>query len=91
VPDKSDPAPDLTALTARAGIDESYSPNFDDDHNRVQLLDLGGDGKRAKVVMASPPHFDHPDRFDPRRIRFADLDGSGPTDVVYVGPDVVTL
>jgi len=45
----------------------------------------------AKVVMASPPVFDHPDRFDPRRLRFADLDGSGPTDLVYVGPDAVRL
>ncbi|MEM6930761.1 MAG: toxin TcdB middle/N-terminal domain-containing protein, partial [Myxococcota bacterium] len=45
----------------------------------------------AKVVMAAPPRFDHPDRFDPRRLRFADLDGSGPTDLVYVGPEAVTL
>ena len=40
----------------------------------------------AQVVMDGPAGpFDHPDRFDPRRIRLADIDGSGPSDLVYLG------
>jgi RHS repeat-associated protein len=39
----------------------------------------------AKVRMGNPPGFDHDDLFDPRRIRLADIDGSGPTDIVYLG------
>ena len=30
----------------------------------------------AKVTMDSAPRFDHPDLFDQRRIRLADIDGS---------------
>ncbi|MEU0094818.1 SpvB/TcaC N-terminal domain-containing protein [Kribbella sp. NPDC006257] len=44
-----------------------------------------------KVAMARPPHFDHPDRFDQRRIRLFDIDGSAPTDLVYLGPDGVQV
>ncbi len=40
----------------------------------------------ARITMASAPLFDHPDVFDPARIRLADVDGSGPVDLVYVGP-----
>jgi RHS repeat-associated protein len=39
----------------------------------------------AKVTMANAPHFDHPDAFDPARIRLADIDGAGPTDIIYLG------
>jgi RHS repeat-associated protein len=39
----------------------------------------------AKVRMGNSPEFDHDDLFDPRRIRLADIDGSGPTDLVYLG------
>ena len=39
----------------------------------------------AKVSMANAPQFNHPDRFDPGHIRLADLDGSGTTDVIYLG------
>ncbi len=39
----------------------------------------------AKVTMARAPHFNHPDLFDPGHIRVADLDGSGPTDIIYLG------
>ena len=39
----------------------------------------------AKVTMANAPHFNHPDLFDPGHIRLADLDGSGPTDLIYLG------
>ncbi|WP_437589011.1 SpvB/TcaC N-terminal domain-containing protein [Sorangium sp. So ce1000] len=38
----------------------------------------------AKVEMARAPWFDEPDQFDPRRIRLADLDGSGTTDILYI-------
>ena len=41
----------------------------------------------AKVSMAHAPHFNHPDLFDPGHIRLADLDGSGPTDIAYLGKD----
>ncbi len=45
----------------------------------------------AKVTMDGSPVFDLADRFDPRRIRLADLDGSGTTDIVYLGADGVRL
>ena len=40
----------------------------------------------AKVHMKGAPRFDAVDRFDPGRIRLADIDGAGPTDLLYVGP-----
>ncbi len=39
----------------------------------------------AKVRMAGAPRFDR--EFDPRRLRFGDIDGSGPTDLIYLGRD----
>jgi len=39
----------------------------------------------VKVVMQDAPQFDHEDRFDPRRIRIADIDGSGTADLMYLG------
>lgn len=44
-----------------------------------------------KVTMDGAPRFDYPDRFDPGRIRLADVDGSSPTDVIYLGTDKVTI
>lgn len=41
----------------------------------------------AKVAMDNAPWFDSPDRFDQRRLRLADIDGSGTTDLVYLHPD----
>jgi RHS repeat-associated protein len=38
----------------------------------------------AKVGMDQAPWFDPPDSFDPRRIRLADIDGSGTTDIIYL-------
>ena len=38
----------------------------------------------AKVKMSDAPRFDRPDAYDPSYIRLADLDGSGPTDLVYL-------
>lgn len=37
-----------------------------------------------KVSMDNAPWFDHPEQFDHRRIRLADIDGSGTTDIVYL-------
>lgn len=45
----------------------------------------------AKVSMDHAPWFDAPDLFDQRRIRLADIDGSGVTDIIYLGADGVSL
>ena len=39
----------------------------------------------AKVSMENAPLFDHPDKFNPRYLRLADIDGSGTIDVIYLG------
>jgi RHS repeat-associated protein len=39
----------------------------------------------AKIAMANPPWFDFPDRFDPKRIQFADISGTGAADIIYIG------
>jgi RHS repeat-associated protein len=39
----------------------------------------------AKVAMVDAPIFTTPDLFDPRKIRLGDIDGAGPTDIVYLG------
>lgn len=45
----------------------------------------------TKVTMDNAPWFDNPDLFDQRRIRLADIDGSGVTDIIYLGRDGVRL
>lgn len=45
----------------------------------------------AKVTMDAAPWFDHPDQFDPKRLRLADIDGSGTTDLIYLHRDGVRL
>jgi RHS repeat-associated protein len=45
----------------------------------------------AKVTMADAPWFDAPDTFDQRRVKLADLDGSGTTDIIYLGADGTRL
>src|SRR5262249_39830587 len=42
-----------------------------------------------KVAMDNAPWFDFPDQFDQRRIRLADIDGSGNIDFIYFGTDAV--
>ncbi|NCU35448.1 toxin [Candidatus Falkowbacteria bacterium] len=37
-----------------------------------------------KISMKNAPRFDYPDRFDPSRIRLADVDGTGTTDIIYL-------
>lgn len=44
-----------------------------------------------KVTMDHAPVFDHPDNFDQKRIRLADLDGSGTTDIIYLKKDSVVF
>lgn len=42
-----------------------------------------------KVSMANAPCFDRPEQFDPQRLRLADIDGSGVTDILYLGQQAV--
>ncbi|MBN1561220.1 toxin [candidate division KSB1 bacterium] len=44
-----------------------------------------------KVTMDNSPWFDNPDQFDQRRIRLADIDGSGHNDIIYLGREKVHL
>lgn len=44
-----------------------------------------------KITMDAAPIFDSPDQFDPKRIRLADIDGSGTTDVIYLHRSGVRL
>lgn len=43
----------------------------------------------AKVNLDNAPQFDHSDIFSQTRIRLADIDGSGTTDVIYIANDCV--
>jgi RHS repeat-associated protein len=45
----------------------------------------------AKVTMDEAPFFDHPDQFDHGRVRLADIDGTGTTDIIYLHRDGVRL
>ncbi len=45
----------------------------------------------AKVTMDNAPWFDNPDQFDQRRVRLADIDGSGTIDIIYLARDGVRL
>ncbi len=45
----------------------------------------------AKVTMDNAPWFDHSEQFDQRRVRLADIDGSGTNDIIYLGRDGVRL
>ena len=44
-----------------------------------------------KVTMDEAPWFDTPDLFDPTRIRLADIDGSGVTDIIYLAANGVRI
>jgi hypothetical protein len=44
-----------------------------------------------KVAMDGAPWFDAPDQFDPQRIRLADIDGTGTTDIIYLHQKGVRL
>jgi len=45
----------------------------------------------AKVTMDGAPVFDQLDQFNPARIRLADIDGSGTTDIIYLHRDGARL
>ncbi|MGH9756023.1 MAG: SpvB/TcaC N-terminal domain-containing protein, partial [Blastocatellia bacterium] len=45
----------------------------------------------AKVTMDNAPWFDKPDLFDQRRLRLADIDGSGVADIIYLAGDGARL
>jgi len=44
-----------------------------------------------KVAMDNAPWFDFPDQFDHKRIRLADIDGSGTTDILYLGAQRIDI
>lgn len=44
----------------------------------------------AKVAMDSAPVFDHSDAFNPAYLRLADIDGSGTSDIIYLGKNKFT-
>ena len=45
----------------------------------------------SKVTMDNAPEFDYPYLFNQNRIRLADIDGSGTTDIIYLGRDGVRI
>jgi hypothetical protein len=45
----------------------------------------------AKVAMGNAPLLESPDGFDPGRVHLADIDGSGSTDIIYVGAKGISL
>ena len=45
----------------------------------------------AKVIMDNAPWFDAPDQFDQKYMRLADIDGSGTTDIIYLGANGVRI
>jgi len=45
----------------------------------------------AKVTMDNVPWFDDAESFDQRRIHLTDTDGSGPTDILYLGRDGIRV
>ncbi|MGE3288890.1 MAG: SpvB/TcaC N-terminal domain-containing protein [Pseudonocardia sp.] len=71
-----DGLPDLVQV--RAG-EVCYWPN------------LGHGRFGPKVTMARAPTLDRPEGFDPGRVRLADVDGSGTTDLLYLHGDGVRL
>jgi RHS repeat-associated protein len=44
-----------------------------------------------KILMDQSPLFEAQDQFDQKRVRLADIDGSGATDIIYLAPDGVRL
>lgn len=60
-------------------------------HNIAYWPNRGYGRFGAKVQMKGAPWFDAPDRFDPKRVRLVDIDGSGPADLVYLGPANVRI
>lgn len=59
--------------------DVSYWPN------------LGYGRFGARVAMDGAPAFDHPDRYDPSRLKLADVSGTGATDLLYLDAEGCTV
>jgi RHS repeat-associated protein len=51
---------------------------------------LGYGNFGPKVALDNAPIFDFPDAFNPAFIRLADIDGSGTTDIIYLGKNKFT-
>jgi RHS repeat-associated protein len=45
----------------------------------------------AKITMADAPLIDHSDQFNPQYILLTDIDGSGTTDIAYLGKDYIQI
>ncbi|MEO5600886.1 MAG: SpvB/TcaC N-terminal domain-containing protein, partial [Cyclobacteriaceae bacterium] len=56
-------------------------------HDIVYWPNLGYGKFGSKVSMGNAPVFDYDDSFKPEYVKLADLDGSGTTDIVYLGND----
>lgn len=69
----------LTDLARIRNCEVCYWPN----------LGYGRFGR--KVTMDNSPLFDQPDQFNQQRIRLADIDGSGTTDIIYLNHDRVDI
>ncbi|GAA5225382.1 SpvB/TcaC N-terminal domain-containing protein [Membranihabitans marinus] len=55
-------------------------------NGRVEFYPNHGNGQFGSgVLMDNPPVFDYKHSFDASRIRLFDLDGSGTTDIIYLG------
>ncbi len=54
-------------------------------HDIVYWPNLGYGKFGSRVSMGNAPVFDHDDSFNPEYVKLADLDGSGTTDIVYLG------
>jgi RHS repeat-associated protein len=51
---------------------------------------LGYGNFGTKVALDNAPVFDHPDAFNPAYLRLADIDGSGTSDIIYLGKNKFT-
>jgi RHS repeat-associated protein len=69
----------LTDLVRIRNGDVCYWPN------------LGYGHFGTKVTMDNAPWFDVRDQFSQQRIRLADIDGSGTTDIIYLGRETVDI
>ncbi|MBE7170548.1 MAG: hypothetical protein INR73_08155 [Williamsia sp.] len=69
----------LTDIVRIRNNDIAYWPN------------LGYGRFGAKITMSNAPKFDHPDCFNPQYLKLADLDGSGTTDIIYLGKDAFNI
>ncbi len=45
----------------------------------------------GKITMGNPPCFDTKDQFNHTRIRLSDIDGSGTTDIIYLGGEKISI